>query len=105
MLVATSAVTLLGGLPKGLELRALIGSTFLIAGLLATGAAAIFPVMLYSMLAPENFERAFDAAPSPGALVAALAWWPVPFILAASCFVSRRYAGKTSTSRENRGYY
>ena len=80
IVVATSAVTLFTGLRKGLEFRAFVGSTFLIAGLLGTGAAAIFPVMLYSTLAPENSLTAYDAASSPGTLLAALVWWPVAFI-------------------------
>ncbi len=107
MVVATSALTLFTGLRKGLEFRAFIGSSFLIAGLLGTGAAAIFPVMLYSTLAPENSLTAYGAASSPGTLLAALVWWPVAFLMAATCFVfiSGRYAGKVSTSRDNQGYY
>ena len=63
--------------------------------------------MLYSTLAPENSVTAYGAASSPGTLLAALVWWPIAFILAASYFVfiSRRYAGKVSTSRDNQGYY
>jgi cytochrome d ubiquinol oxidase subunit II len=107
IVVATSSVTLFTGLRKRLEFRAFMGSTFLIAGLLATAGAAIFPVMLYSTLAPENSVTAYGAASSPGTLRAAIIWWPVAFILAASYFVfiSRRYAGKVSTSRDNQGYY
>ena len=107
IVIATSAVTLITGLRKGLEFRAFVGSTFLIAGLLGTGAAAIFPVMLYSTLAPENSLTAYGAASSPGTLLAALVWWPVALIMAASYFVfiSRRYAGKVSTCRDDQGYY
>ncbi len=105
--VVGSALALASGLRKRLEWRALVGSTFLIAGLLSTGAAAIFPVMLFSTLSADNSVTAYGAASSPGALLAALVWWPVAFILAASYFVfiSRRYAGKVSTSRNNQGYY
>ena len=107
LVVLTSAVALISGLRKGLEFRAFVGSTFLIAGLLGTGAAAIFPVMLYSTLAPENSLSAYAAASSPGTLLAALVWWPLAFLMAASYFVfiSRRYADKVSTSRDNQGYY
>src|SRR5258707_139110 len=51
VVVATSAFTLLTGLTSGRELRAFVGSNFLIVGLLATGAAAVFPVMVRSTLA------------------------------------------------------
>src|ERR1700741_588053 len=44
--IAASAVTLVKGLTSSRELRAFLGSNFFIFGLLATGAAAIFPVML-----------------------------------------------------------
>ncbi len=105
--VACSGIALASGLRKGLEQRAFVGSTFLIAGLLGTGGAAIFPVMLHSTLAPENTFTAYDAASSPETLLAALVWWPMAFILTASYFVfiSRRYAGKVSTFRDNQGFY
>ena len=63
--------------------------------------------MLFSTLAPENSVTAYDAASSPGTLQAALVWWPVAFIMAASYFVfiSRRDAGKVTLSRDNQGYY
>ncbi len=105
--VACSALALATGIRKGLERRAFVGSTFLIAGLLGTGGAAIFPVMLHSTSRAENSITAYGAASSPDTLLAALAWWPIAFILAASYFVfiSRRYAGKVSTTRDNQGYY
>ena len=105
--VACSAVALATGIRKGLELRAFVGSTFLITGLLGTGGAAIFPVMLHSTSRADNSITAYGAASSPDTLLAALAWWPIAFLLAASYFVfiSRRYAGKVSTARDNQGYY
>ena len=102
-----SAVALASGIRKRREQRAFVGSTFLIAGLLGTGGAAIFPVMLHSTWRAENSITAYGAASSPDTLMAALVWWPIAVILAASYFVfiSRRYAGKVSTSRDNQGYY
>jgi cytochrome bd-type quinol oxidase subunit 2 len=78
------------------EMRAFVGSNFLLGGLLATGAAAIFPVMLYSTLAPENSLTAYTVASSHRVLLLASVWWPAGFALAITCFVfvSRRYAGK-----------
>jgi cytochrome d ubiquinol oxidase subunit II len=105
--VATSAFTLLTGLTSGRELRAFVGSNFLIVGLLATGAAAIFPVMLRSTLAPENSLSAYAVASSPSTLRLATFWWPLGFALAVFYFVfiSRRYAGKVSVQRNTQGYY
>src|SRR5258708_4843062 len=54
VVIVVSAITLVSGLASRREVRAFVGSNFLIVGLLATGAAAIFPVMLHSTLAPQN---------------------------------------------------
>lgn len=107
IVVAASAFTLLTGLAGGRELRAFVGSNFLIVGLLATGAAAIFPVMLRSTLAPENSLTAYSVVSNRNALVLASIWWPVAFVLAVAYFVfiSRRYSGKASVSRDNPGFY
>jgi cytochrome bd ubiquinol oxidase subunit II len=105
--VVVSAVALTDGLRNRRELRAFLGSTFLIAGLLGAWAAAIFPVMLHSTLSPDDSMTAYTAAANANSLQAALIWWPIGFVLAAIYFVfiSRRYAGKVSVVRDNQGYY
>ena len=105
--IVVSIITLVSGLMSHRELRAFIGSNFLIAGLLATGAAAIFPVMLYSTLAPENSLTAYAVAAGPMSLHLAAIWWPVGFALAVFyfIFISRRYAGKVSVQRDTQGFY
>jgi len=107
VVIVASAIVLVTGLQKHLEYRAFLGSTFLIAGVLGTGGAAIFPVMLYSTLAPENSLTAYTASSSSGSLTAALIWWPIAFVLTIVYFVfiSRRYAGKVSTSLDDQGHY
>src|SRR3954469_25412850 len=107
IVIAASAFTLVTGLTSGGELRAFVGSNFLIVGLLASGAAAIFPVMLHSTLAPENSLTAYAVAAGPMSLRLASFWWPVAFALAIFYFVfiSRRYAGKVSVQREIQGFY
>jgi len=74
---------------------------------MGTGAAAIFPVMLYSTIKPENSLTAYAAAASHGTLLVASVWWPVGFALASTyfVFVSRRYAGRVSVRRDNQGYH
>ena len=54
LLVCATAITLISGLVTRHEMRAFIGSNLLLAGLPATGAAAIFPVVLHSTLAPKT---------------------------------------------------
>lgn len=99
--------TLVWGFAARLELRAFVGSTFILVGLLTTGAAAIFPVMLHSTLKPENSLTAYSAAAGENALRLASIWWPVGFALAIVYFVfiSRLYLGKVSVSRDTQGYY
>jgi cytochrome bd ubiquinol oxidase subunit II len=105
--IIASTITLISGLTRRHELRAFVGSTLLIFALLATGAAAIFPVMLHSTLATENSLSAYEVACSPSTLRLAGLWWPVGFALAIFyfIFISRRYAGKVSVQRDAQGFY
>ena len=107
VVVIGSAFALATGIRTGREMRAFLGSNFLIAGLLATGAGTIYPVVLYSTIAPQNSLTAQAVASAPGSLVMALIWWPFAFVLAAFyfIFISRKYAGKVSVRRDNQGYY
>jgi cytochrome d ubiquinol oxidase subunit II len=105
--IVASTITLISGLTTRREVRAFVGSNFLILGLLATGAAAIFPVMLQSTLAPENSMNAYAVAAGPMSLKVAAIWWPIGFALAVFyfIFISRRYAGKVSVQRDTQGFY
>lgn len=105
IVVATGA--LVSGLSTSREMRAFLGSNFLLVGLLTTGGAAIFPVMLHSTLAPENSLTAYAVASDRTALLLASIWWPVGFALAVAyfIFISRRYAGKVSVKRDTQGFY
>src|ERR1700678_241708 len=105
ILIATG--TMISGLTGRHEMRAFLGSNFILVGLLTTGGAAIFPVMLYSTLAPENSMTAYSAAAGEQSLRLASLWWPAGFALAIVYFVfiSRRYAGRVSVKRDTQGYY
>jgi cytochrome d ubiquinol oxidase subunit II len=107
LLIVAAACGLFLGLKNGLERRAFVGSNLLLVGLLATGSAAFFPVMLYSTLAPEDSLTAYSVASGSKSLLLASFWWPAGFALATSYFVfiSRRYAGRVSVARDNQGYY
>jgi cytochrome bd ubiquinol oxidase subunit II len=107
LVIAISIITLISGLLSSAERRAFVGSNLLLMGLMATGAAAIFPVMLYSTLAPENSLTAYTVAASRSALLIASIWWPVGFALATTyfAFISRRYAGRVCVKRDNQGSY
>jgi NADH dehydrogenase FAD-containing subunit/cytochrome bd-type quinol oxidase subunit 2 len=105
--IIASTITLISGLATRRETRAFAGSNGLIVGVLATGAAALFPVMLHSTLAPENSLTAYAVASNASAFRYATIWWPVSFALTVIyfIFVSRRYAGKVSANRNNQGFY
>jgi cytochrome d ubiquinol oxidase subunit II len=107
VVIIASTITLISGLTSGRELRAFVGSNFLIFALLATGAAAIFPVMLHSTLAPDNSLTAYAVAAGPLSLQLGAIWWPMAFALTVFyfIFISRRYAGKVSVQRDNQGFY
>jgi cytochrome bd ubiquinol oxidase subunit II len=95
------------GLAREDHRRAFLGSTFLIQGVLATGAAALYPVMLFSTLDPENRLVAAAAAAPRDGMVAAAVWWPIAAALAFAYFFSvlRYYGSKVSASRDARGPY
>ena len=107
LIIVGSVMALSSGLSTHREARAFGGSSALLVGLLVTGGASIFPVMLYSTLAPSNSLTAYRVAASPAALHLASCWWPVGFALATAYFVfiSRRYAGKVSIKRDTQGFY
>jgi cytochrome d ubiquinol oxidase subunit II len=106
LLIIAAACALVSGLMKREERRAFVGSNLVLAGLLVTGSAAFFPVMLYSTLAPGNSLTAYSVASGSKSLLLASFWWPVGFVVATIYFVfiSRRYAGKVSAVRDNQGY-
>jgi cytochrome d ubiquinol oxidase subunit II len=107
LIVIVSVTTLIWGLSARREMQAFVGSNAFLVGLLTTGGAAVFPVMLHSTLAPENSLSAYDVASNANALFVAAIWWPLVFGLAIAYFVfiARRYAGKVSVKRDNQGFY
>ena len=105
--VGAAAAVLVSGLKGRRELRAFLGSNFVLAGLLATGAAALFPVVLPSTLAPEYSLTAHSVAAGHASLAIAAIWWPFAFVMAVAYFVfiSRRYTGKVAVPQDNQGFY
>ena len=107
VVIAASIVILVSGLTSQREFRACLGSNFLIVALLATGATAVFPVMLHSTLATEDSLTAYSVACSPSTLRLAGLWWPVGLALSIFyfIFISRRYAGKVRVQHDTQGFY
>ncbi|HEX5400366.1 MAG TPA: cytochrome d ubiquinol oxidase subunit II [Verrucomicrobiae bacterium] len=105
--VIGGAVAIFTGLGGKSELRAVIGSSLFIAGLMIAGAASVFPIMLRSTLAPENSLSAYQNAAAGHGLVIALIWWPIALILAVgyALFIYRYYIGKVKAAEDNQNPY
>jgi cytochrome bd ubiquinol oxidase subunit II len=105
--VVGGIIGIFAGLRTGMELRALIGSSAFIGGLMIAGAAGVFPVMMYSTLAPEYSLSAYDMAAAGHGLAVALVWWPIAltFAVVYFLFIYRYYAGKVRPGEDNQNPY
>jgi cytochrome bd ubiquinol oxidase subunit II len=95
------------GLPGKREAQAVLGSSAFIAGLMIAGAAAVFPVMLHSTLAPENSLTAYQSAAAGHGLAIALIWWPVAltFSVCYFLFIYKHYTGKVKPLEDAQSPY
>jgi cytochrome bd ubiquinol oxidase subunit II len=107
LICVASVYAIVTGLRHQREHLTLLGSTFLLFGLLMTGAAALFPVMLFSTTEPNLRLTAADVAAPGFSLAIAIAWW-IPALLLAFGYlyiVQRYYSGKVNVSKDNQGLY
>ena len=102
-----SACAIVIGLRHQREQLTLLGSTFLLFGLLMTGAAALFPVMLFSTTEAKFRLVAADCAAPDVSLAIATAWWFPAAILAVVylLIIRRHYTSKVNVSKDNQGLY
>jgi cytochrome d ubiquinol oxidase subunit II len=107
VLVVGGLAAILTGLKSGLALRTFAGGCSLIAGLFATAAASLFPVMLHSTLAPEYSMTAYNGSSDSTSLRVAAYWWPAAFALTLFyfAFVAKHYRGRIELSRESQQPY
>jgi cytochrome bd-type quinol oxidase subunit 2 len=79
----------------------------LLFGLLMTGAAALFPVVLFSTTDPIRQLNAADCAAPGASLLIGTAWWFPALILAFGYLyiIQRYYSGKVNVSKDNQGLY
>jgi cytochrome d ubiquinol oxidase subunit II len=105
LIFLAGAAAVVTGLLRRLEIRAFAGSGMVIAGLLIAGAATIFPVVLFSTLAPANSLTVYNTAASMKSLELALVWWPVALVLTVAyyLFVLRHYLGKVKVGGDRAG--
>ena len=105
--VVVGTATIFIGLKGKRELQPVIGSSLFIAGLMIAGAASVFPIMLYSTLAPDNSLSAYQNAAAGHGLAVALVWWPVSLIFSVgyALFIYRHYIGKVKPSEDTEQPY
>jgi cytochrome d ubiquinol oxidase subunit II len=101
-LAVTGAVVAVRGYRVERDQLVFVGSSSVIAGILAATATALYPVMLKSTLVPEASISAEAALGAPYGLSVALAWWPVALALAVSylAFTFRANRGKVREAGE-----
>ncbi|MBN8550791.1 MAG: cytochrome d ubiquinol oxidase subunit II [Deltaproteobacteria bacterium] len=82
------------------ERGAFAGSCAVLGALLVSGGAAIFPVVLYSTIAPEYSLTIYNCAADERGLQMAARWWPIALVLTCAyfLFISRYYRGKVKAS-------
>ena len=107
IITVASIYALVTGLRHQRERLALLGSTFLLFGLLMTGAAALFPVMLFSTTDAALRLNAADCAAPAFSLAIAIAWWIPALILSLTYLyiIQRHYSGKVNVSKDNQELY
>jgi cytochrome d ubiquinol oxidase subunit II len=84
-----------------LDGRAFLGSCVLIAGVLASAGAALFPVFLRSTLSPAFDLDALHQPRNSISMKFALGWWPFAFMLAVSYFVNVFRANRARVSPDD----
>jgi cytochrome d ubiquinol oxidase subunit II len=100
--VALSGAGVLASSRRGqLDARAFLGSCALLAGVLASAGAALFPVFLRSTLSPSFDLDALHQPRNSIAMKFALGWWPFAFALAVSYFVNVFRANRGRVSPED----
>jgi len=103
-LAAGGLTAVFTGLRSSAEMRTFLGGCVFIAGLLATAAASLFPVMLYSTVSAEYSVTAYNGSSDSSSLRAASYWWPVALALTLAYFwfVGKHYRGRVRMSPQTR---
>jgi cytochrome d ubiquinol oxidase subunit II len=104
---AGGLIAIFTGLRSGSERGTFAGGCALIAGLLGTAAASLFPVMLHSTLGSQYSITAFNGSSDIRSLRTAIYWWPIAFSFALTyfAFIGRHYAGRVQLSKDTQRPY
>jgi cytochrome d ubiquinol oxidase subunit II len=101
------AVMIFTGIRASDDRRCFFGSGAVVIGMLAAGAAAIYPVILYSTINPANSLTAQNTAATQHSLELAAIWWPIAGIMAFGYlwYIARYFSGKVDVKRGDAGPY
>jgi cytochrome d ubiquinol oxidase subunit II len=96
LLVIAGAVMIFTGIRGHDDRRCFFGSGAAVIGMLAAGAATIYPVILFSTLDPKNSLTAQATAASQHSLELALLWWLPAMIFTFVCvgYIARYFVGR-----------
>jgi cytochrome d ubiquinol oxidase subunit II len=107
ILVIAGGAMIFMGIRAGDELRTFRGSGLALVGMLAAGAATIYPTVLYSTINPQYSLTAAGTAASLASLELAATWWPVAGALSFGYlwYIARYFSGKVEVRRDGAGPY
>jgi cytochrome d ubiquinol oxidase subunit II len=105
--VAGGLAAVLVGLKNRHGSIAILGSGAFIGGLVITGAAGVFPLMLYSTLERKDSLSAYENAAGGHGLAVALVWWPIALIFSVGyfLFIYSHYRGKVKLAEDTQVPY
>jgi cytochrome d ubiquinol oxidase subunit II len=106
VLVLAGGGMIFTGSRGGDDRRCFFGSGAVVIGMLAAGAATIYPVILYSTLDPKNSLTAQGTAASEHSLELAMLWWLPAVILIFICigYIARFFVGKVDAKGDGAAY-
>jgi cytochrome d ubiquinol oxidase subunit II len=107
LVVIVGAAMIFTGIRASDDRRCFFGSGAVVIGMLAAGAAAIYPVILYSTIDPAYSLTAQNTAATQHSLELAAIWWPVAGLMAFGYlwYIARYFSGKVDVKRGDAGPY
>jgi cytochrome d ubiquinol oxidase subunit II len=103
--IVVGAVMIFTGIRTGDEKRSFYGSGTLLVGMLAAGAATIYPTILHSTVNDQNSLTAQNTAATRSSLELAMIWWPFAGVMAFGYlwYIARFFSGKVDVKPDGIG--
>jgi cytochrome d ubiquinol oxidase subunit II len=103
--IVVGAGMIVTGIRTGDEKRSFYGSGTLLVGMLAAGAATIYPTILHSTVNDQNSLTAQNTAATRSSLELAMIWWPIAGVMAFGYlwYIARFFSGKVDVKPDGIG--